>query len=322
MAAGALASLAVLTKQSAAVALTPVVLFEFARKPRRLWSAPASAVMVGGLIGGWLTWRSHGWFLFYTLAMPASHGIMPEYLIAFWTLDLWQPLPIAIMLAVAAPVLGWRQRGWAASCYYVLLSSGLIAAAWMARMKIGGWVNCDMPAYAAISILAGITTGLAVNEPKAARIAAVLLLAVGVQFWYLHRPESSAIPTAEDRAAAKQLENVILSFPGEVYVPGSGYLEARLGKKSYAHSAAFLDLLTSNSDRAKEMFLSELLPALESRRFAAIILNSSPESYLFEKELKASYYEDHWIFSRLDVFQTRSGLIMRPDFVWLPRKGK
>ncbi|MCE5229744.1 glycosyltransferase family 39 protein [bacterium] len=319
VASGALAACAVLTKQTAAIALAPAILFDLAKKPMRLWAMPASAAAIFGVAVGWLEWSSAGWFRFYTFDMPGSHAISRPFLVWFWKYDLWHPIPIAILLAVAGLVLAWRHRGQITTAYYIVFSFGFIFAAEMARIKVGGWVNCVLPAFVAIMIMAGISLGMFAKNPKAARIMPALLFAAGAQFWHLHGPEARAIPTAADRAAGRQFEQLLSSIP-EVYAPGSGYLEARVGKKSHAHSAAYWDLLTSNSERAKQLFLDELIPRLRARRFDAIILNDDMEGYLYRDELKANYYQARGTFMNSDVFMTRSGLIMRPNFVWLPRR--
>ncbi|MEN6624957.1 MAG: glycosyltransferase family 39 protein [Candidatus Sumerlaeia bacterium] len=316
VAAGVLGGMAFLTKQTAAPILALMTVYELAFRPRRIWPAPAVAAIVVAAALGWFQWRSGGWFGYYAFEMMSGHGILREYLVAFWTVDLKSLFPIGLLIAAGAPPLLWLQRGWKSALFHALLAVSLIITAWTSRMHIGGWTNVLIPAVAALSILTGIAAGLAATQPRLNRkIAWLLCLAIGFQFWALHMPEADAVPTAEDRKAGEKFEKLMAELPGDVFAPGQGYIAARVGKTPFVHTATSIDVLRGPDCPARRKYNEEVATAIRTKRFGAIVSDTYPRFFGFEDEIAANYKMGQSIYPTSDAFFPVTGVPMRPEVI-------
>ena len=156
--AGLLLGAAFLTKQTA-LAEGAAVLAALALGPRRRL-AVAAALAYAAVLGGStlaLGLASHGWYLYYVFEQMSEHSLSASAAGQFWAGYL---LP-TLGLAIAAALLGARRLPPAllAGC------AALAAEGYAALVHAGGGVNDLLPAYLAVSLLAGLALG---DQPRRA----------------------------------------------------------------------------------------------------------------------------------------------------------
>ncbi|MGE3174385.1 MAG: ArnT family glycosyltransferase [Planctomycetota bacterium] len=286
-AAGAVAVLAFLAKQTALLWLPALVLAALVRDRRRgAWFA---AVAVGGIGVAvlLLELRTDGWFSFYAFTMPRSHTVQEDRVLGFFTQDLVPVLPL-LGAAATALVLRWRQdrAGTAATALAVL---GALAASYASRLHVGGFDNVLAYGFAALLVTAP-WLAVAAPRPRQRAVGAALLalqfalLAVDVRALWAQRPTllydpAVWLPKPAHRHASEQLLAFAQGRDGPVWLLFHGHMAAIAGKAPAAHGQALHDLLghllqpgLPADDRAATALQASAREALASKRFAAIVL--------------------------------------------------
>lgn len=336
--AGLLVCLAYLTKQSALLVALPLLLYSLLWKPR--WGAwfAGTAVLTSAAATVVLDRLHGGWFRFYTFEMPRAHELLPEMYLGFWLQDLLRPLPIACVAAVACLLHLFRRGSRGAAAFYLLVTGGMLAAAWLSRLHTGGYANVLLPAYAALAILFGIGMHHFLRRVRAARGRARSLLelsACGVaalQFASLVYDPRALVPTRKDLETGRALVARIASMDGEIWIPGQGYLARLAGKPAHAHAALVHDVLRAGESPARDRLAAELAAALAERRFSALILNASfprkcpprpPEVTginWFCQDVLEHYRRAGSLIEDPDAFWPVTGSRQRPEVLLLPRE--
>lgn len=315
--AGLLIVAAYQTKQAALMVFAPALLYELLA--RRNWVTVAVAGIAGALSLGLLQWTSSGWYWFYTVTLPATHEILPGMFVVFWRDDLLAHVPLGLALAAGWLLVGRPGDGSRGRWFYIALAAGMFGAACASRMHAGGDVNVNMPALAMLAILSGLAVGALrdwgghLAGPRSAVAAGgVLYLACVIQLGSLYRSPTQLLPTAEDRAAGRELSRLIAGYRGEVLVPYHGYLAARVGKPAFAHAMAGYDLHRSGTEHA-HAWSEALLEAFASRRFDAVIVDSHLGMFPFLDTLAESYQVARELYAGQDeAFWPISGMRTRP----------
>lgn len=185
---GVLAFLAFFTKQSALIAILPVLAFMLVTRWR---TALAAIGTLAGLIGVStvaMDAATGGWYRYYVFDELVHQGIASNEWTQFWSHDL-RPLWLAGLIA-AVGVLVWafarttqgqpvtpapwsRRReggatrpGWERAGFYGSAAAGLIGASWVSRLHNGGYTNVEMPAFAGVALLAGLGLGTLLHRGR------------------------------------------------------------------------------------------------------------------------------------------------------------
>ncbi len=329
--AGALFGVAYLTKQPAALIAVPFAAL-LALEDRR--GLAGFAVAFAGVAFGIhlaIDRASGGWYSFYALELPRAHPIEPAAVAGFWLNDLIAPFAIAIAFAIAgllkaavaarggkqAARSGGAHRPASDARFGAALGIGMIGAAWVSRMHEGGAENVLLPAHAALAILGarGLAriSGAGITAPAPRRAALALAL---VQFAVLAYNPLRYVPGRADVDAGAALADRIRALPGDVWVPGHGYLATIAGKESHAHLMAVIDVLRA-APRSRPVHLQqEIEQSFAARRFTALVLD---DNQAFEPHLGGHYRPAERLFEPGDgVFLPRSGAPLRPQTLWLP----
>lgn len=207
VAAAALFTLALLTKQSASVIFVPVALYVLLAERRRgvAFAAAGAAMMVGSVL---VLDRIHdGWFWYFVFWLPRQHPWVSRMWVDFWVDDLMKPLSVSCLFALfyvtidrrvlssadaagltpgdladrasppAVPSVPGRASPLAASFrtgryFYLFAAAGMLGASWAGRLHSGGWPNVIMPGFAILAILFGLGVHVAIDA--AAHLAASL----------------------------------------------------------------------------------------------------------------------------------------------------
>lgn len=320
--AGLLLGAAFLTKQSALVIAVPLVVYAVAADWRRsTWFVSAAGLAMGG--GTVLLDRATGgWFHYYCFYLPSRHPRLDGGLTAFWTSDLLPALPIATALALYYAVTRLRAQGGASRFFHPLLAVGMVGSSWSVRNMVGAEVNNLLPAFAAVSILAGLGLGdlrmrAALSRTAAWSGAALAVEALlVVQLGLLIYDPRAHIPTAADRAAGEKLVARLAAIDGDVFVPHHGYLTLRAGKRDFAHTLAMDNVYLDDDSDARRDLEAEMRQALAEKRFAAVLLESDGR---YGVAILNSYDVRENLFDSPDVFWPVTGGHLRPEALCLPK---
>lgn len=239
LAGGAIAALAVLTKQSAAAPILAAVVWLFiARGPRDalLFVAAGAATTLAFLSAtGLLT---NVWFYHYVIRIPASHPIDVREVFVGGVLFLALTLPWPLWGFVAATLGTGRIRALLRASPWPLVFAAAIVMAVVMRGKYGGYKNVFLPA-AAVGAVLGCIAALEARAHGARRLAIAALVTAQL-FAMAHWPPSIVPGDAETRAGDRLVAD-LRALPGDVYVPAFPAYAARAGKPWRAHTTALCD---------------------------------------------------------------------------------
>lgn len=274
--AGALLAAAVLTKQTAILVALPL-LGEAALRRRLVAAGTFAGVLV--VAATYLELDSRGWFRYCLFELGRGHAIVPARLFSFWTNDLVLRLPFVLLLVGGALASELRKR----DAFYPLFALGTLAAAYLPRIKIGGYDNNLLPLFALGAVGAGVALARLVGSVSDRRR---VRLAWGLAFaqlaWSLPRESPLGwVPTEQDRAAGDALVRMLGAAAGEVLVPTAPYLAERAGKRGSAHHMNLRDLVWSNVP-AREQVLDSFREGLLRGRWERVVLSDGHGAWLVD----------------------------------------
>jgi hypothetical protein len=332
----ALIVLAYLTKQSALLVAASLAGYALLVRPRfgAQFAAFTALLLGGSLLIGHAT--TNGWFTYYTWTMPRHHALVQSRYLGFWTEDLLRPFPLAVAAAVTFLIVLARRRD-PRVLFHLALLGGTAATSWASRLHSGGYDNVMLVVYAggaivaALALHAALTSPRVLASPRRDTLLAGLYGIAAVQFLMLLYNPFSQLPSRADRDAGHALVAAIAELPGDVYLPGHGYLATMAGKRAYAHAAMVTDVLRAVPGAAKDMMATEFGDALRSRRFDAIIMDSEfPPSCpprgpvvtsinWYCQDIHDHYRADRELIADRSTFWPRTGVHRRPSTLYLPR---
>ncbi len=331
VAAGLLAFLATWTKQTAPVALAPLLLWcayedhaKHALSLLRWRRTPifAASFLLPLILATLLTntgESSH--FLFYVLGAQSGHAIRYDKIPGFFTSDLLFVMPIPILVLVLNAVMNRGAWSRSSALFYATFAAGVAAACLVPRIKVGGALNNLIPIHACLAVLGGVGLVKLLAMPRRAGwLVPALAGAVVVQFLVCLYDPRIALPADSDVEKGDRLVARLRALSGEVLIPAQGYLAWMAGKKQHAHQMPVDDL--SRSGLAEDEALREsFASAIASRRFDFIIDSTSRflRSYPDDRVLAENYLLMGPVFGDSRGLVPRSGWQVGPGEVWVPR---
>lgn len=274
--AGLLATLAVFTKQPAAITLLPALILAPAwlgwRRAFRLWGACLGA---GAILFVGMNALHGGWFKHYTLDLVSQHTVIPAMFVGFWTDDLLAHVPVLLALGGAAlllPPVTNSRRGWV---FYVALLASLIGGSWSGRMNWGSVLNMLMPVHAGLAILTGLAlVGLerlaGARGGRAPALAGLAALALAGQMAALVYSPAAYIPDAAAYAAGETYARTVAGLEGPVWTVCHGHVA---GQTPRAHGMAMIDALMHDPGGVTAPYVAAIDAAIEAQAFAAIVVD-------------------------------------------------
>jgi hypothetical protein len=317
-------ALAFLTKQAGLPAALALLAASAALHGRRGLLAAGSALLLAGGATLALQVSSQGWYGYYLFGQYASHGFVDRYWVGFWTHDLALRFGPACALAALATLAQWRGGDRRVFRFYALAGAGMLAMAWASRVHLGGYDNVLMPAYAWISLLAGLAlapgaagAALGARAPRGA--PAALKLACLLQLALLVYDPRAQLPTREDVALGERLVAFLAEVEGEVLLPSRNYLPVLAGKQPSIHSTAMFGIIGDPRLPEARALEQELLRSLREQRYA-LVVSSGPEPY--QAELDRHYRLRPSLFTEADrdAFWPLTGFQERPVLFYVPRE--
>ena len=297
--AGALASLAFMTKQPALIAVAPLALYLLVvdRRAALAFCAGFAALAVVATAG--LAVLSDGWYWYYVFDVPRLRlAVSPRstHAVSFWTSDL---LPFAIAIA-GGMVVAVRRREWR----HIALVTGLILSAWLSRLEGGAWNNTVMPAYLAASVLLGLLLRSGELAPLARHAVAL------VQLLLLRYDPRPFVPGTRHLAEGEMFLHSLRSMRTPVLVLDHGQWATQAGLAEFAHGWAVTDVVWADRGLTGTGLESEIRAAIAQRRFATI--NDENERSWFFKEIERRYRKAGQVIAPAPL----SGAARRPLFVY------
>ena len=311
--AGVVAAAAVLTKQSHVIAIVATITGLAFVDARR--AGIAAGVSGGLLLGSFaaLGAATSGWFLYYTVDLPAQHG---SFLGAAAIHGAERMLVLGPALALCVGSLVVRLRGGEPRAKLdASIFAGLVATSWLGLAHPGGFWNTLLPAAAAAALFTPSAIGSFLRDRPFLSISIVApLLAAQIVAVIVLYPPGDAAPREGDRAQAERFIVWMADQPGEVLVPDLRYFQTRAGKRSHGLGQAARDVLfASPEDRGRRMLEESLATALAEQRFSAIV-TSEPDWLGGAVELT---YEPRGPIAGLPV--PPIGAPRRPRWLFVPR---
>lgn len=317
LASGTAWALAFLTKQTAVVAVGPVLLSLVVIEPRRyLPAALAFGVIVSSSVLV-LEIVSDGWFGYFVFDLPRQHALsLYVGTKEFGLHDLLGRTALATLAAILAGLtlpFVLPARDWIP---FWCLAFGMVASSWLGRVHIGGYYNVSMPLYATVAVLAPlglrqlldwVTPGRPVPYVLVLAGAAVQLIAL------LHNPWAS-IPGPPDIARTEQLLDRLRAMPDDVLVFDMRSVQRAVGKSPYGLEMAARDVLRSHSP-VRDRFYRTLQEDLSRKRFSAILLTPGCDYSGLEPALSLNYRQTGRLFPEDATHALRGEL---PNLVYLP----
>jgi hypothetical protein len=325
--AGILISLAFFTKQTAIVLSAPLFLWYLTWNKRLAVIFTGTTAVFIGLSTLILNISYSGWYNYYVFELPGTTPVDMKKFINFWLYDLKVPLSIACIISLLFfydLLLHKKRKEFA---FYFLASVGMVGGTAFARMHVGSLENVLIPSHAFIAILFGLglhvimkmSVGLPVTQGSVLRMFIYLICLLQFSSGALRYNPWDLIPSLSDKRAGEEFISMLSEIDGDVYVPYHGYLPVLAGKKSFAHPMGMRDVLKSSKrSPVREELLNELRRAMETRRFSAVIIDSTEPWY--PPDMKKYYMKKQKIFDDENVFFPVAGMKTRPEYIFVPRE--
>jgi len=324
VAAGLAFAASFLTKQTAIVCVVPIVIaLAAARRRQARWlTATLLVTLVVATVA--LDSLSDGWFSYYVFRVRGGivwGSIHWAGLISFWTRDLAAPLGIAMALGLLYVLQRLpRWRGEVEGVQLALLG-GMILGSWACRLEPCVFVNGNIPAHAALAILAGL--GLAeaprpsaAGAPRGQVLAATALgFAVLLQFAGLGYQPADALPRPGDRRAGEEFVARLRATGARVFVPQHPYLLERAGLPTHAHAGCMDDVVRGDASGWGRSLTAAMDRAVRERRYAVAVLDNG----WLRTEVERGYVLAGHVFADPRRFRTVSGTRVGPSAVYVPR---
>lgn len=280
--AGLVLTAAVLTKQTTVIVMVPLAAWALVGRTgwRRL---VLPLVLITGLVAVLTIGNAttDGWFGYYVVTLPRAHGVEWSLSPMFWWRDVVLTVGGAALLAVVGIWKMGRRTDRSAFGFHTALLVGMLGAAWVSRIHIGGYGNVLLPGYAALSLVAGLGVS-ALWQVDSGRWRVVRLAGLALMLAQLGRlayDPRTLIPSPEERHAGERLVARIADLDRDVMVPFHGYLARLAGKSTYAHAMAVHDVVRGSDTAVSQPLLEDYDRLFASGNVATVILDDDPAAY-------------------------------------------
>jgi dolichyl-phosphate-mannose-protein mannosyltransferase len=331
---GVLAFLAFMTKQSALVAMAPVLVALLVC--RRRVGLPALATLVVLVVGSTylLDASSQGWYGYYAFQELLHQGEVSTVWRTFFTKDLWHtPWAIGLGLIAAAVCVSYRRLASTDWLYWGSAIVGLLLSSLVSRLHSGGGQDVLITAYAATALLGAFGYDALLRAAKRvganesapswfsvvpATASLVLALVVGLQISALHYSPSQYIPTASDRLAGDHFIELVRRASGPVIVADHPYYDTLAGKASWAQGEAVHDILRAGPSAARTDLLASIDTLLRSAQRVTVFADG-PVSALGPFSVPYFRLTSTKVFDCEHCFYPVTDLKLRPAFLFVRR---
>jgi hypothetical protein len=233
----------------------------------------------------WLHAVSGGWSTFYLYILPSYHEFQNQFYLGFWSQGIFmrQCIPFLFFLFLLYQI---RQKSNTKFLEQASLIVGFLLCSYVMRLNSWSAMNVYMPAYAILSLAAGLSLRyFETLSLSAAKWWPGLLV---MHFFTLYYNPIPLVPTQESIETGNRFVKLIESIPGDVLLPEIQFLPKKVGKKSYALGAAAKDIFRTDLgeyDHIKADLVREIVKATREQQFSAM----APDQFVPIKE-RNKYY--------------------------------
>jgi 4-amino-4-deoxy-L-arabinose transferase-like glycosyltransferase len=293
---GALAALAILTKQTEAGPALALLVYA-ARWPRRRLMPYVLALAAGlGVCLLVVVLQSGGWAWFYLLDLPRHHHLQEQYLLNFWPADILPRFTLPLVLGPFFFVARWARRDWRAVSFYGLALVSLVGIAWVARLSLLASINVLAPAFAILAVLFGLGLGSLLELlERAPRVRVYLVALCLAQFVILGYNPRLTVPYRSDGWAGDRLVAAIGALPGRVFAPDYGEFALRAGKGDQPYTAGPMELVGGfggGMTSVGQQYLDQLNAALGQGQYDYVLLEPQSSALSLKAAVEANGYVD------------------------------
>ena len=292
--AGLLAGCATLTKQTGILLLLPLLIYCLLYRTLRITAACAvAAAAVAGVAFVCINAVHDGWFAYYIMELPKQHPVVIEKMNDFWINDIAAVMPAACLGSLVYFFLMRSGKNREQALFYSLLAGAMVAMACLSRLKSGGFTNVLMPAYAALSILFGLSAGACLNHAasQAGRrrhtVGCVVYGCGLLQMAALLYSPFALLPDPAYARSCRGLVHALARIEGRVFAPAYGYLCILAGKEGSAHIGAINDILRGKPGPVRKHLIDAIGGSIRQQRFRVIMLDRAFP--WFDSAIKKSY---------------------------------
>ncbi|MHC4790258.1 MAG: glycosyltransferase family 39 protein [Planctomycetota bacterium] len=318
-------SLSSLTKQTALLMAVPVALYCILSNWRRSILFIAVVCIIVAASTFILDYTHQGWYSYYVFELPSQHSVNPQMYTHFWVADIARPLLIAFVLSIFYIFSQFSTADKKHYLFYSIITIGVLALSWMARLNRGGFPNALIPTYAVISILFALEAHAFSQSFQAVPERTQKLMQIRVyflciaQFLVLLYNPVQQVPSPQDLQAGTELVNTIKQIKGDVFIPSHSYLPVLAGKPRYVDESAAAELVgIFGGEHKKEgkKLLYEINQAIINKKFSAIILDDP----WLRKQVEQYYTAQRPAFYDNNVFWPVTGRRIRPQAIYVPKE--
>ena len=271
---------------------------------------------------------SHGWFLYYVLALPSRHEIE---IARFWpslqTFFLSNTFPLTLAGVALVCGVAFSRSYWKSWLFHAVFVGLACTTAFLPFLKTGGYPNGLIPAYASLALAFGIGLGT-LRRARASALGSIgpRLLACVVlvlQVVTLDYDSKLALPSEADLEANQKVMARLSALEKPLFVTGSSYYSmAAGGENVMTDTMGLIDIYKGSGPQAEHLD-AVLTEAIRSHRFKTIVLDRAagflPDHIvsLIRQEYEPRGTVLHGVAP--DVMWQKSGASLRPDTVWVAR---
>ncbi len=338
---------AALTKQTAVLAVTPLLVILLVTRLRV--GLAALVTLASGIAGTtiWLDSQSHGWYGYYVLKELAHHSVVGASWGSFVPKDLLEPFGMAVLLALTGLVWSVARRAVRVPvAFWCSVVVGFVGAAWISRLHQGGGQDVLMPAYAGLALAGGLGFGLvspanlrdepprvvagrpqglpaSPGRPRAQTVGLLGLACLGAvvasQFALLAYSPSRQIPSSADEAQGRRFVAMVSRVRGKVIVLDHPWYGNMAGKPSWAQGEAVVDVLRAGPNKAASDLRASIRRTLASPGVSAVFVDNPGDAATLTSTLDTWYRPTRDPFSCYQCFFPVTDLPLRPYMPYVRR---
>jgi 4-amino-4-deoxy-L-arabinose transferase-like glycosyltransferase len=321
--AGGLMGLSFLTKQPALIVALPLAVYALLTHGRRGLAFLAAFGLVAGGVSLMYDIASDGWYRYFVLGLGQQDGYVLERFFTFWSADL-QNMHIALSIAVGywLWLLSMKERRSAG--FFAALLLGVLAAAYIARTRGGGFLNVLMPLHAVLVLMTALAFGALLRQHGGGRtigapLATAACIALCIQVVALIESPLPHIPDEQDQAAGSAFIETLRQQQGEVLVFAHGYYAA-FADGGTTRLGWLMNIDGAQDEPSIQAFVAQMEADIARQRWAALVVDQAvflSEDY---QPIIEQYYEGiPFTFASEEAFLPVTGMETRPLLLYLPR---
>jgi hypothetical protein len=260
------------TKQTV-LPLAVLILCAEWQRPRRMFAALATFVVMVTVSVMVLNHATGGWYDFYIFGVARGLPIVARQVMLFVPVSVVEPMAAAWVVIVAAAVMT-RVKYRESSMFYLFVAFALYGGVWFVASHRGASVNSIMPVYALTAVLFGIAMSRLLDYAEASvspRLAVAVLLAGAVQLVALIYNPGRFIPPASAAEKTQRFIEQVRALPGDVYMVNHNYDAVLAGKEPHAEGEALGAVMDAKRGQISADLRAELDAAMAEHRFTAVV---------------------------------------------------